>query len=137
MHCSVERIYLIVFSSSGPRKIYCNLDILFYILTVSYTHLDVYKRQGRFIASLMQLLHPDLLLLLTILINYLNYSNYLKLLIKLINEHTTFLITLANYNNYNSFVTVSYTHLDVYKRQVMDNEIQEKIINLFIGLVAD
>ena len=75
-----------------------------YIAAVSYTHLDVYKRQVHAMAEqLMKLLKKDLVV-------YLSDGNTLK-------EPTA----------------VSYTHLDVYKRQPGERSRLEQRKGLYSG----
>ena len=64
-------------------------------LTVSYTHLDVYKRQDYMLKSTVKRENPDY-----------NYQSY----------------DMVNSKNHSYYMAVSYTHLDVYKRQELISE---------------
>ena len=74
---------------------------------VSYTHLDVYKRQEKYYRMVINLYKEVLL------INRVNPDRVLDAQREISNAITTAIITNA----------VSYTHLDVYKRQVFTTPI--------------
>ena len=76
------------------RDAYAFLDHLESLTAVSYTHLDVYKRQSKVFEFYTE-----------------DYADTMSLAV--------FLISLA-VSVY--FAAVSYTHLDVYKRQVVETE---------------
>ena len=101
------------------------------IISVSYTHLDVYKRQEKVQAKMAQegisreILNSDIFLG-----EYTVYTNEIKISARdysaidgdlvriwLNGEIVTKVIDLeSGYQRYD-YVSVSYTHLDVYKRQ--------------------
>ena len=80
---------------------------------VSYTHLDVYKRQGLHIYYVFQQpidLYPNI----KVQLKSLKYD----LTFRLWEYGSTSQVKAIQYQSINqSFRTVSYTHLDVYKRQ--------------------
>ena len=73
------------------------------VAPVSYTHLDVYKRQGKHCTSHRRDSH-----------SFIFHTHFLN---DFGNEFVYHTVTATR-----AVVPVSYTHLDVYKRQIQDNE---------------
>ena len=85
-------------------------------MAVSYTHLDVYKRQGESFASLTKRALNELG---SIFEENPDNSNILII------SHGGLIVSLLVYwlkmppEKWSSIIPVSYTHLDVYKRQIL------------------
>ena len=87
-------------------------------LTVSYTHLDVYKRQPKYTGALKYAALPSgMLIVVLALFIYFTLSNHqLENETEDLKQQTTKIQEqIANDPN---LEPVSYTHLDVYKRQL-------------------
>ena len=87
--------------------------------TVSYTHLDVYKRQPFYFPSFV------LNTFSVKAFNFLYFNKQRKKEVKNFVDYETFFYPLDAINDWNKiygkggFIPVSYTHLDVYKRQLI------------------
>ena len=85
--------------------------------TVSYTHLDVYKRQG--IHLLNGICKDPGLQIFTIKTKVMDFCGTYTVQTKIVID-TTVLEQVSSFEYLGYSVSVSYTHLDVYKRQHKD-----------------
>ena len=88
----------------------CGCHLLTVTRAVSYTHLDVYKRQGVFLSN-------DLYTTF-IFFEIMSFASYPMVIHNETKEAIDGSNSYLGFAVLGSLVTVSYTHLDVYKRQV-------------------